>query len=113
MDVPGTSGTGAFAVATVNVGASSSITATANTGNTPLPLTISLCQTDPQSGQCISATGSSVTFQDNANATPTVAVFVTAHDTVPFDPANNRIFVDFTDPGGTVRGSTSVAVRTQ
>jgi hypothetical protein len=113
VDIPGPSGTGAFAVATVNVGASSAITATANTGNTPLPLTISLCQTDPQSGQCISAIGPSVTFQDNAGATPTVAVFVTGNGTVPFDPANNRIFVEFLDPTGTVRGATSVAVRTQ
>jgi hypothetical protein len=113
VDIPGPSGTGAFAVATVNVGASSAITATANTGNTSLPLTISLCQTDPQSGQCISATGSSVTFQDNAGATPTVAVFVTGNGTVPFDAANNRIFVEFLDPSGTVRGATSVAVRTQ
>jgi hypothetical protein len=113
VHVPGSSGTAAFAVATVNVGAGSSITASANTGGVALPLTISLCQTDPQSGQCISAIGSSVTFTDNAGATPTVAVFVTASGTVPFDPANNRIFVEFTDPGGTVRGATSVAVETQ
>jgi hypothetical protein len=32
---------------------------------------------------------------------------------VPFDPANNRIVVEFTDSGGVVRGSTSVAVTTQ
>lgn len=113
VDIPGSSGRGAFAVATANVGASSSITATANTGNATLPVTISLCQTNPQSGQCISATGPSVTFQDNAGATPTVAVFVAGNGTVPFDPANNRIFVEFLDPAGTVRGETSVAVRTQ
>jgi hypothetical protein len=113
VHVPGSSGTGFFAVATVNVGASSTITATANTGNATLPLSINLCQTDPQSGQCISATGPSVTFQDNAGATPTVAVFVTASGDVPFIPQSNRIFVDFSDPGGVVRGSTSVAVTTQ
>ena len=32
---------------------------------------------------------------------------------VPFVPQTNRIFVEFTDAGGTVRGSTSVAVATQ
>ena len=112
LHIPGSTGTAAFAVATVNVGASSTITATANTGSATLPLTITLCQTNPQSGQCISAIGPSVTFTDNANDTPTVAVFATANGTVPFDPANNRIFVEFMDPSGIVRGATSVAVTT-
>jgi hypothetical protein len=49
----------------------------------------------------------------NAGATPTFAIFATASGQVPFDPANNRIFVIFSDAGGTVRGSTSVAVETQ
>jgi len=44
---------------------------------------------------------------------PTCSIFVTATGTVPFDPANNRIVVKFRDAGGIVRGSTSVAVRTQ
>src|SRR5262245_17188284 len=37
VNIPGTSGTGAFAVATVNVGAPASITASAETGNASLP----------------------------------------------------------------------------
>jgi virginiamycin B lyase len=113
LHITGTSGSNAFAVATVNVGASASITATATTGAATLPLAISLCQTNPMSGQCISSIGPSVTLTINANATPTVAIFTTASGTVPFDPANNRIFVEFSDAGGVVRGSTSVAVETQ
>jgi len=99
----------------VNVGASASITATAtaNTGAVSLPLAISLCQTDPASGQCTSSVGPSVTTTINAGATPTFAIFATASGQVPFDPANNRIFVIFSDAGGTVCGSTSVAVQTQ
>jgi virginiamycin B lyase len=113
LHIPGTSGSGAFAVATVNVGAGASITATANTGAASLPLAISLCQTDPASGQCTSSIGPNVTTTINANATPTFAIFATASGAVPFVPQTNRIFVEFSDANGVVRGSTSVAVETQ
>jgi YVTN family beta-propeller protein len=113
VNVPGTTGTGAFAVATVNVGASGSITASADTGAASLPVNIFLCQTDPATGQCISAIGSTVTTAINANATPTFGIFVQGNGDVPFDPAASRIFVRFEDGGGVTRGSTSVAVRTQ
>ena len=113
VSILGATGTGAFAVATVNVGASGSITASADTGNATLPVNIFLCQTNPATGQCISAIGSSVTTTINANATPTFGIFVQSNGTVPFDPASNRIFVRFKDGGSVTRGSTSVAVRTQ
>jgi hypothetical protein len=113
VNLPGVNGTGVFGVATVNVGASGSITASADTGSTTLPVNISLCQTNPSTAQCISAIGSSVTTQINANATPTFGIFVQGKGNVPFDPAVNRIFVRFKDGGGVTRGSTSVAVRTQ
>jgi hypothetical protein len=111
--ITGTAGSSAFAVATVNVGAGGSITATANTGAAALPLTISLCQTNPQSGQCISTLRSSATFTINTNATPTVAIFATASGQIPFVPQTNRIFVEFSDANEVVRGSTSVAVETR
>ena len=60
-------------------------------------MNISLCQTDPATGQCISAIGPSVTTQINANATPTFGIFVQGNGNVPFDPAANRIFVRFKD----------------
>ena len=100
-------------MATVNVGASGNITASADTGNAALPVNIFLCQTDPVTGQCISAISTSVPTQINANATPTFGIFVQGNGNVPFDPAANRIFVRFKDGGGITRGSTSVAVRTQ
>jgi hypothetical protein len=78
LHMTGTTGSNAFAVATVNVGASASITATASTGAATLPLAISLCQTNPMSGQCISSIGSTVTTTIGANATPTFAIFATA-----------------------------------
>jgi hypothetical protein len=104
---------GAFAVATVNLGAGATITASANTGPATLPISINLCQTDPASGQCISPIGPAVTSTIAAEDTPTFAVLVSAQGTVPFDPANNRITVQFTDSDNAVRGETSVAVETQ
>lgn len=113
VSVPRTNGVGAFAVATVNVGANGSIIASADTGGAILPVNISLCQTNPVTGQCISVTGPSVISQMNAFATPrTFAIFVQSTGNVPFDPASNRIFVRFRDSSGVTRGSTSVAVRT-
>lgn len=112
-NIPGTNGTGAFAVATINVGASGSITASADTGNTSLPINISLCQTDPVTSLCISATATSVTTTINKNATPTFGIFVQGNGNVSFDPTINRIFVRFKDSSSVTRGSTSVAVRTQ
>src|SRR5262249_34363707 len=85
VNIPGTNGTGAFAVATVNVGASGSITASVDTGSVSLPVNIFLCQTDPATGQCISGIGPSVTTQINANATPTFGVFVQGNGNVVFD----------------------------
>jgi streptogramin lyase len=113
LHITGSTGSGAFAVATINLGAGASITVAADTGGSNIPVSINLCQTDPQSGQCISAIGPSVTTQINTNDTPTFGIFVTALDTVGFDPTNNRIFVSFFDAGGVQRGGTSVAVETQ
>ena len=113
VNIPGAIGTGVFAVATVNVGASGTITVSADTGSATLPVNISLCQTNPTTGQCISAIAPSVTTTINANATPTFGIFIQGNGSVPFDPAANRILVRFKDGGNVTRGSTSVAVRTQ
>jgi hypothetical protein len=47
------------------------------------------------------------------NATPTFGIFVTGSAAVADMPRVNRVFVQFTDSGGVLRGETSVAVRTQ
>ena len=113
VDIPGPTGTGVLAVATVNVGAGATITASTDTGGASLPLSISICQTTPSTGACQGPAGTSVTTQISPDATPTFGIFVAGTGTVPFDPANNRVFVRFKDAGGVTRGATSVAVRTQ
>ena len=110
--LPGSLGSNAFAVATVNVGAVGALTATADTGTTALPLTLALCESNPATAECLAAPSISVTTSIAPGATPTFSIFATATGTVPFDPANNRIFVRFNDGAGVTRGSTSVAVTT-
>ncbi len=112
VNIPGATGTGVFAVATIDVGAGGTITAVADTGSASLPVLISICQTNPVSSACLAPPRNSVTVAVDANATPTFGVFITGHDTVPFNPATNRVFVRFAS-GGITRGSTSVAVQTE
>src|SRR5262249_33994985 len=113
VDIPGPMGTGAFAVASVNVGAGASITTSADTGSVNLPVHLFVCRTDPATGNCLTPPATTVTTQIGRNATPAFAVLVQGTAGVPFDPANNRVFVRFKDSGGVTRGATSVAVRTQ
>ncbi|PWU25594.1 MAG: hypothetical protein C5B48_00535 [Candidatus Rokuibacteriota bacterium] len=112
VHIPGNTATGFFSVATINVGAAGDITASADTGGATLPVAIALCQTNTTGG-CMSPPAPTVQTSIGANGTPTFAVFVAGQDFVPFDPAKNRVFVRFTGADDTVRGATSVAVRTQ
>ena len=41
------------------------------------------------------------------------AVFIQGHGTVPFDQANNRVFVRFKDTGGITQEAPSVAAQAQ
>src|SRR5262249_45045501 len=52
VNIPGAAGIGFFSVASVNAGASGLITATADTGGASLPVTLTLCQTNPANGAC-------------------------------------------------------------
>jgi hypothetical protein len=113
VDIPGATGTGSFAVATVNLGAGAPITVTADTGTANLPVTLTLCQTNPVSGACLATPAASATTTINTNAVPTFAVFAAGSASVPNLPGVNRVFVRFKDAGGVLRGETSVAVRTQ
>jgi sugar lactone lactonase YvrE len=103
---------GVFAVATVNVGSSGAITVTADTGGASLPLSLTVCETNPATGACLAPPAGSVSTQIDANATPTFGIFITGLSAVPFDPTTNRIFVRFSSADGVIRGATSVAVRT-
>ena len=116
VHIPGATGTGFFTVASVNVGAQDTISVTADTGAATLPVTVTLCQTDPLTSACINPTSPGagpMSVDVEQNGTPTFAVFVTGTEAIAFDPAFKRIFVRFAEDGsGVVRGATSVAVQT-
>lgn len=105
-------GTQAFATAAINIGATGAITASADTGAVALPLSLTLCQTNPASGACLSPPSNSTTATVNSNQTVTYTVFATALSPIPFDPVMNRIYLRLAS-GGVTRGATSVAVTTQ
>ena len=102
----------AFSMATINVGAAGSVTATMNTGSVTLPMALTICETtgDPL-GACLQPRSATVTTSMETDGTATFAVFVEWQEDIPFDPANNRIFVQFEDDTGARRGATSVAIR--
>jgi subtilase family serine protease len=115
---PGCAGCGlnAFALATINLGSSDTITVTPTASPASLPIALTICQTNPATGVCVGGPGSqarNAVLTINPNATPTFAVFAAASGPIGFVPETNRIFVEFRDSTGTVRGATSVAVQTQ
>ena len=112
VEVPA-DGAAAFAVASTNVGAAAPITMTADTGTASLPLQLTLCQSNPATGQCLATPAASVSLNDAAGAAPTFSVFVQASGVIALDPATARIFVRFKDGSGGLHGSTSVAVETE
>jgi hypothetical protein len=112
VNIPGNTGTGAFAAAAVNIGSPAPITASADDGGRGLPMLLSICQTDPNTGACLAPPGPSTTTTINSNATLTFTVFANGTANIPFDPANTRIYLRFKDAGGVTRGATTVAVRT-
>ena len=110
IEVP-VNGAGAFAVATDNVGVPDTITASVDTGTAGLPLSLSLCQSNPSNGQCLAAPTPTVSLSFAGGATPTFSVFLQSTGAIPFAPAISRVFVRFEDARGLLHGSTSVAVQ--
>jgi hypothetical protein len=115
VNIPGITGAHVFATASVNIGASGTLTATVDDNGRNLALQATLRQTDPTTGVCINpqTPGSSATVTVATNSIATFTAFITGTDNVPFDPANNRLFMRFKTADGVTRGATSVAVRTK
>ena len=106
-------GAAAFAVASANAGATAPITVSIDTGSATLPLSATLCQSNPGTGQCLAPPSTSVALDYAAGATPTFSVFLQSTGVIPFAPAASRAFIRFKDASSGLHGSTSVAVETQ
>lgn len=114
VNIPGANGSGVMSVASVNIGgASGTITVTADVGGKALPVNLFVCETNPGTGACLAGPAASVAYTAGLNQTHTFSVFVPATGVVPFDPANNRVFVRFKSGDGVTRGATNAALRTQ
>ena len=115
-NIPGATGVTAFGAATVNIGAAGTVTASVDDNGAGLRADRAAVRHQPDDGrlhQPGARPAPSATFTLATNASATVAVFVTGTGNVPFDPANNRLFLRFKTADGVTRGATSVAVRTQ
>ena len=112
LRLPGTSQARAFAVASVNLGIAAVVTVTVDWGDITLPVSLTICQTNPTTGACLDAPTTSITLMIAANTTPTFGFFVTAESALPFFPSHVRAFVRFRDSTGNIRGSTSIALTT-
>ena len=110
VTLPSNGDFGFFVAATINLGSAGALTARAVVSG-PALSEVLLCETDAVSGICLAPPAASVTTTIASNATPTFAVFARSSTATTFDPANNRIALQFEDAGGAVRGRTSVAIR--
>jgi hypothetical protein len=108
--------TGAFAAAAINIGAADPhITIRPRLSMEYNMITLSICDTTNQpGGACINPPTSQIMMPYGANTINTYTVFAIADPdqaAIPLDALNNRIFLDYTDDNGTLRGSTSIALK--
>ncbi len=108
-------GTQMFVGAAINIGPGVSLSAEIDDNGADLPLTATLCQSDPATALCLGGTTptAKTPITIGANQIVTLTAFVSAGaETVPFDPAASRLNLRFITPDGIVRGGSSVAVMT-
>ncbi len=106
-------GSAAFAVATIDAGAPvNDLSIGADTGGGAAGISVLICQTDPQTAQCLTPMQTSLLVSYVPGEIQTFSIFVSASTAVPLDPASSRIFVRINGFDGSDLGSTSVAVKT-
>jgi hypothetical protein len=109
----GSPGTGVFVISSTNIGVAGTLTAQAVPSNQTMPLSTVVCQTNPNTGQCLHPPAPTASATINQNQSTTWSAFLQATGPIPADPTNNRVIFQFVDSQGVVRGATSTAVTTQ
>ncbi len=107
------SNTEVFVISSINIGAAGSLTARVRPSTPSLPLTASICRTNPTTGVCTTPLAPTVTATIAQNEISTWGAFLTASGAIPRDPGRSRVVFEFVDQNGVVRGSTSTAVTTE
>ncbi len=105
-----------FAIGTSNLGASGTITVFADTGGVSLPLTLTVCETNPILGTCLAPPTPSVTVVYLASTSKSFAFLAQATGSIPLVPQTNRVFpklVEGPTTTGPLRGAASAAVCTK
>src|SRR5262249_52951463 len=102
----GAGGTGLFVIASANIEATASLTAKAVPSDPNMPLTTTVCQTNPTTSQCLSPPAPTATATIGQNQNTTWAAFLQATGPIPQDPTANRVTFEFVDAAGVVRGGT-------
>lgn len=110
--LPSNGGTVPFVAAAINIGNAKTVVIRPEISGAALPLSLTICETNAQ-GQCVAPHGASITttFAQNGVKTFTVNVTAPAGSTIPFDPAVNRIALNFLEDS-LLRANSSVAVAT-
>jgi hypothetical protein len=108
--IASSSSTQLFAIGTSNVGATGMIVVSGDTGGVVLPLTLTVCETTG-GPVCLAPPTPTVTVTYLAGQNRSFAFFAQASGSIPFDPANNRVFPRLKQ-AGVLRGATSAAVCT-
>jgi hypothetical protein len=104
-------GDAAFAIASFNLGITTPITVSVDTGTATLPVALTICETNPSTGQCLAPAADSVSLTYASGAAQTFSIFLQANDAIAFAPATSRVFVRFNDADNGLHGSTSVAIQ--
>lgn len=91
-----------------------SVAVSTSTDPATLPVELTLCETNPNTAQCLAAPAKSVELASlPSGANRSFTVFVTAKSSIADDPSSNRINVLFKNSLGIVEASGSVAVTTK